>query len=185
MTGPGHTLTGTMAGIPLGFFVFEMNAGLIISIATVVACILGSTAPDWLEIPYKSKSVNRHGKTVTVVKRVIKHRGVTHILSLWVFGFIWTYLYLKKGYPTIIELEMQRYCVFILFGFFAGGILHLLGDIPNKKKIPMFTTFDGISFNLWESGKHERSTCAALLVLTLLFVFYDKSIFNLLDRLTT
>ena len=183
MTGPGHTLTGTMAGIPLGFFVFQMDSNLIIAVATVIACIFGSTAPDWLEIPYPSKSVNRHGKEVKVTKRLLKQSRITHTLSLWVIGFTWSFLYLKKGYPSIVELELPRAVVFVLFGFFAGGILHLLGDMPNKKKIPMFTPFDGISLNLWESGKHERSTCAALLVLTLLFLFYETPIFMALNRL--
>ncbi len=73
--------------------------------------------------------------------------------------------------------------IFILFGFFSGGILHLLGDIPNKKKIPMFTPFDGIALNMWESGKHEELTCVLLLGLTLLFIFYEDPIFLALKQL--
>ncbi len=183
MTGAGHTLTGLIAGIPLGFFAFNMGAGVILSLLTVGACILGSTAPDWLEIPYSSYQKNKQGKKIKVIKRVLKHRGITHTLSLWVIGFIWSFLCIKNRQATLFNAELPLSLIFILFGFFSGGILHLLGDIPNKKKIPMFTPFDGIAFNMWESGKHEELTCALLFGLTVLFIFYEEPIFLALKQL--
>lgn len=184
MTGAGHTLTGLIAGIPLGFFTFKMGAGVVISILTVATCILGSTAPDWLEIPYSSTQKNKHGKEIKVIKRCLKHRGITHTLSIWIFCFIWAFLYIKNGQSVIFDIDIPISVVFLLFGFFAGGILHLFGDIPNKKKIPMFTPFDGIALNMWESGKHEELTCVVLFGLTVLFIFYENPIFLALKQFT-
>lgn len=56
---------------------------VVVDPGTVPLAMLGATAPDWLE------SVSG-----TVLRRKIKHRTVTHVLTSWLvaatfFGWVW------------------------------------------------------------------------------------------------
>lgn len=183
MTGSGHTLTGFVAGIPLAVLCYQNGAGVTGTIGCLAACVMGATAPDWLEVPYKSKQKGKNGTPQVVRKRLLKHRGVTHIITLWGMAFLWSFTYLKEGSDPLKFTEFSLLMISLLFGFFGGGVLHLLGDIPNKQKIPIFTPWDGIAFNLWKSGEYERVTGAILLILSLLFTFYESVVYGFIIRL--
>ena len=183
MTGTGHTLTGILGGIPLAVLSYHYGGDVIGSTTVVAMTTLGSTAPDWLEIPYKSTSKDKKGNEVTVTKRLLKHRGVTHIFTLWLTVFLWAFCYLKAGYDITGVTELPNMLVAMIFGFCGGGVLHLLGDMPNKQKVPIFTPFDGISLNLWKSGKFERTTGALLLASTIAFSYFEQTIFDTIHSL--
>ncbi|KDM90891.1 metal-dependent hydrolase [Photobacterium galatheae] len=183
MTGTGHTLTGLLSGIPLAYLTLSYGAGVTASIATLACCTLGSTAPDWMEIPYTREGKNKNGNTIKVTKRVLKHRGVTHILSVWVLLFFWSFIYLKDGANPLGDLDIPISIVASLFGFFGGGIVHWLGDLPNKQKLPIFTTLDGISLNIWQSGNFERTTGLMILIASILFVYFESTIYQYLKGL--
>lgn len=177
MTGAGHTLSGIIGGLPLGYMVYAASGSLVAAFITTTSCVLGSTAPDWMEIPYGTTKKDPKGNTVSVTKRLLKHRGVTHILSLWVLVTLWAFLYIKDGYSTIFSVELPYLLVAAIFGFAYGGVLHLLGDIPNRQRVPIFTCYDGIALGLWESGKGERLTCFLLLFFSGTFLYYQEEVY--------
>ena len=77
----------------------------------VPVCLLGSTAPDWLE--WVARALNRK----------VKHRTVTHYVSVWGFGaicgqFIWDFHS-------------------IIFWFCVGGLLHVLADSLTVSGVPL------------------------------------------------
>jgi membrane-bound metal-dependent hydrolase YbcI (DUF457 family) len=183
MTGTGHTLTGLLGGIPLAALSYHYGSGVIGATTIVAMTTLGSTAPDWLEVPYKSTSKDKNGNAVEVTKRLLKHRGVTHIFVIWLAAFLWAFCYLKAGHDITGFTELPIMAVAMIFGFCGGGVLHLLGDIPNKQKVPIFTPFDGIALNLWKSGNFERTTGGLLLAATIAFVYYEQPIFDTIHSL--
>lgn len=182
MTGAGHTLTGVLAGIPLAALSYKLGAGVTGSLACLATCTLASTAPDWLEIPYRAtktvKDVKGKEVVTVVTKRLLKHRGITHIILAWVAAFLWSFVYLKAGSDIFGWTDLPKTTVAILFGFFAGGVLHLMGDLPNKQKVPILTPWDGISLNIWKSGEFERTTGALLLSATAAFVYFEDPIYT-------
>ena len=181
MTGSGHTLSGLVSSIPLTVLAFNTTLSVTATIAVASCCVVGATAPDWLEIPYSSTKRTINGKQKKVIKRVFKHRGITHIAAIWVISFFWAFLYLKDGHDPFNNIEIPQTLVAMLFGFSWGGILHLLGDLPNKQKIPIFTPLDGISFNLWKSGKMEKTTTTILFIISLCFVYFEDHIYKTLS----
>ncbi|MCY9860988.1 metal-dependent hydrolase [Vibrio coralliirubri] len=178
MTGTGHTLSGLVSGLPLGYVVYASSGSLVASLVAAACCILGSTAPDWLEIPYSASKKNAKGEDVAITKRILKHRGLTHILSVWVLVTLWSFLYVRDGYSSFFSIDLPYLLASAIFGFSYGGVLHLLGDIPNRQRIPIFTTYDGIALGLWESGKGERFTSVMLLIFTASFFIYQDEIYG-------
>lgn len=176
MTGAGHTLSGLVGSVPLAVIVFNATGSVVGAAAAITCAIMGSTAPDWLEIPYKSTKIKENGIEKKVTKRLLKHRGVTHIVSIWVLIFLWAFLYIKDGENPIFDFELPMLIVSMVYGFAGGGIMHLIGDLPNKQKIPVFSTFDGISLNIWESGKYELLTTFIILSATCCFYYYENKI---------
>ncbi len=153
MTGRGHTMTGLALAIYPASLVFEQ--GLIFSFLAAFGCVLGSTAPDWLEIPMplKNDDGNRIG-----TKRLIRHRTWTHVFSWWLLlAWLTTSLAVGDTLPVFdkVSFEYRYYIYSALMGFSIGGLLHLICDMPNKQKIPIFLPIDGFSLNWWKSGRRE------------------------------
>ena len=119
-----------------------------------LACLSGSSAPDWLEF------------------KIIPHRTITHVLSLWlcvaVYGYHLAYG-LTDGIPAITSAN--SFLGAFLLGFGAGGISHWLGDVLNKQPVPIFTLWDRVAFGLFRSGDHQRLTCLFISVVAWLYVF--------------
>lgn len=94
----------------------------VISPPHVAVCIAGATAPDWLEYVLK------------VVKRHVKHRGTTHILTHWLlaalaFTFIWDYHGIGAA-------------------FCWGGVIHILTDAMTVSGVP-FSPYSDRRFHLF------------------------------------
>lgn len=93
----------------------------------------GGTAPDWLEIAWWRFGRGRH--------LWVQHRTWTH------WGVAWLAL-LACSY-----VGMQHYAWFaMLFGFAAGGVMHLLADWPNPMGVPWLLVSRRHSLKLWKSG---------------------------------
>jgi inner membrane protein len=140
MTGYGHRVTGIIAATITTPIALGMGmTGWLMAVFT----ILGSTAPDYLEI--------RKPKGGTV----IKHRTITHFVPLWIalltYGLIGADIIafeIPVPTPSIMISE-------VILGFATGGLLHLLFDFPNPMGIPIFHPYRRVSLNLWRSGKAE------------------------------
>jgi membrane-bound metal-dependent hydrolase YbcI (DUF457 family) len=94
------------------------------------AGVAGSTAPDWLEVAWWSRT-----------RRLwITHRTATH------WGVAWIAL-LAAAYHWLGHRPLAA----ALFGFACGGVTHLLADWPNPLGVPWIATRH--SLNWWNSGR--------------------------------
>lgn len=158
MTGKGHTFVGLVTSIAV--YKFSKDLGLTGYIAAILS-IIGSTAPDWMEIRVKSGEGCR---------TLIKHRTITHWLPIWIGLFIFSYFYITKEYN--FNFYINEYIIEALLGFSIGGLLHLLTDLPNPQGIPILTPFSSnrFSLKLWKSGKYELLITNFFLILSLIYI---------------
>ncbi|WP_066338080.1 metal-dependent hydrolase [Azohydromonas lata] len=135
-----HELTGWAAGIAAAAWVIRQGAVgpyHLWMLATVIAGYFGGTAPDWLEqIPWRKN------------KRWCTHRTITH----WVPGWV------ALLYAANAGLGTYWFCA-PLFGFAAGGLIHLLIDWPNPLGVPIL--WSRHSLKLWKSGHADSFVVAA------------------------
>ena len=111
----GHLLTGAALAVPVGVAGHPLFA---------TGIMLGATAPDWLEMPYRVG----YGTW----KRVIPHRTLTHwpmpyllaLIGLWLFG-----------------QDISATARMVAMGFAAGALLHLLMDFGTPMGIPLMLPF--------------------------------------------
>jgi membrane-bound metal-dependent hydrolase YbcI (DUF457 family) len=145
----GHHLTGLAAGIltaAAGWHAFGAS-----SLVAIPMGWSGGTAPDWLEIAHAEFSSSRQ-KWVRV--SVIPHRTITHWWPLWValafvvVTMLFHVLHLFAARDAEIVIRMA------LAGFVAGGVMHLLMDLPNPTGIPILSPFarSRKSLRWWRSG---------------------------------
>lgn len=122
MTRMGHTITGlALATAFTGF----REPGMIVGV------LLGCTAPDYLEMPYRDR------RSPWGIERVIPHRTLTHWPLLWV-GLLLVGLFLPMGglgqqMPLPSFATHLQWCV---TGFAAGGLMHLFCDWMTPMGIP-------------------------------------------------
>lgn len=105
----------------------------------VTTCIMaasvwpGTTAPDWLEIRFRNKTL-------------LRHRGYTHILLLWLglsalsFSFLLGFLE-----------EPFIYAGAMLFGFSLGGISHWIGDVGTPMGVPVWHPRKRVTLRRWRA----------------------------------
>ncbi len=88
----------------------------------VAPCVLGATAPDWLEWVFKA------------IGKPIKHRTTTHILTHWLtFALFATFVFDLHG---------------ILAAFAWGGVSHILTDAMTVSGVP-FSPYSDRRFHLF------------------------------------
>jgi membrane-bound metal-dependent hydrolase YbcI (DUF457 family) len=129
MTGAGHRVTALFSAA-LAYPLCK-DYGF----AAAVACALSGTAPDWLEVPWRTWTGRQ--------RRLIPHRRITHWAAAWLVlaAFGWSH----SG--TMLWATV--------FGFACGGLTHLLMDLPNPAGIPVLHPWHRRSLNWWRSGEHE------------------------------
>jgi membrane-bound metal-dependent hydrolase YbcI (DUF457 family) len=128
-----HHATGWAAGIIAAAVVAKAGAGgpyYLWSALSLLLGMAGSTAPDWLEVAWWSKS-----------RRLwITHRTLTHWGIAWVGLLVYSFQMLGT-HPLAAAA----------FGFACGGIMHLLADWPNPLGVPWI--LGRHSLNWWKSGR--------------------------------
>lgn len=118
-----HRLFG--AGLAVGSALLATALGGSALLA-FVCTFPGSTAPDWLEIPYGERGETR--------RSVIPHRTLTHFVPLWVALFGGALWWLTQTPPALENLLASA-----LLGFSAGALSHLLLDLLTPLGVPLFT----------------------------------------------
>lgn len=164
-----HHSTGVAAGVIAAMVVFNAGAGGPYQVWSVVAfflACLGSTAPDWMEVAWWSR---KH-------RLWIKHRTWTHWGIAWVGALVYAYFAMRDVFWAPA-----------LFGFTAGGIMHLLADWPNPMGVPW--VYGRHSLKLWKSGKCDIIVVGlawtAALLITDHLCFQNVHTLWLLDTLKT
>ena len=151
-----HHATGWAAGVIAAALVAHAGAGgpyQVLSMLAFVMGALGGTAPDWLEVAWWAPK-----------RRLwITHRTWTHWGLAWIALLVYTYL----------QLPHHAWAP-PLFGFAAGGIMHLLADWPNPLGVPWIIRRHSLRW--WKSGRHDLIVIgAAWLAATIVadHVFFD------------
>lgn len=120
MSPTGHNITAAALGCASASYIFsKLNDPLGASLA-LAGAMLGARAPDWTEIA-RWKNGKRYS--------VIPHRGPTHWPGFWLFGAIYSALYIEAPYSFLITL------------FFASAVLHLILDWMTPSGIPLVHPF--------------------------------------------
>lgn len=145
MTNTGHRVTGLISAIVLSAAMSNHQ------LPAVFFCLIGGTAPDWLEIA-------RTDKETGVRTSIIPHRTITHWLPLWLILL------------AVSIWNMPGFFAAAGVGFAVGGLTHLLFDIPNPMGIPVLNPNKNISLNLWRSGKNEWLLIPAYFLIALVIV---------------
>lgn len=122
-------------------------------VLTLVAGYAGGTAPDWLENAWWSRGTGR--------QLWIAHRTWTHWGLAWIGLLYLCYVNLDR---SLLAAPM--------FGFAAGGLMHLLADWPNPLGVPWLLT-QRHSLKWWKSGRCDYLIIGA--VWTLAIGYADRA----------
>lgn len=204
MTHSGHLLSGAFASL-YPFLVASQYLNTTGAICAGGFALLGSLAPDFLELPYpKFKKKKRvwflPDKTITVHSRVFAHRGITHSILIWVVLYLFAFYALQNAGHFFEIFSFLKTTAFgktindpyfsaCMLGFSFGGLIHLAGDFPNKTGLPLCYPMPyRIGLDLWNSGNHEveMNMTLGILLLPLLFFTYlnpGMDMFSLLWKL--
>ena len=149
----GHHRTGLAAGFLVAAACWHAMG--LAALFAIPSGWFGGTAPDWLEIAHSEPAPPRPwdgGKRKWVRVSVIPHRTITHWWPLWSLLACAVFLVALPPAPRMM-----------LAGFAAGGIMHLLMDVPNPSGIPILTPRSRFGFGWWKSG-HAREPATGLLM---------------------
>jgi membrane-bound metal-dependent hydrolase YbcI (DUF457 family) len=117
-----HSITHRLAGVGLGFAVIATMGDYI----TAAGVVIGSTAPDFLEIPRWNNGAR---------SSVLNHRTITHWFPLW---------FLLIGYAWLHRFGSNEFDYFLwtfFFGYGLGGLLHILMDMATPMGVPIVLPF--------------------------------------------
>jgi membrane-bound metal-dependent hydrolase YbcI (DUF457 family) len=152
-----HHATGWAAGVIAAAVVAHAGAEgsyFVWSILALLAGVSGGTAPDWLELAWWSRR-----------RRLwITHRTLTH----WGLGWLGLLAY------SYFSLGRHPWAP-VLFGFAAGGVMHLLADWPNPLGVPWI--FGRHSLRWWRSGRCDMIVIASSWLLAIWvsdYVYFDN-----------
>ncbi|MEZ9708821.1 metal-dependent hydrolase [Vibrio breoganii] len=135
-----------------------------------IMVVLGSTAPDYLEIRYRQEVPKKgikglvSGDTRYVSKTVFSHRGITHVISIWVGFFYYSYAclfdvtlisWLSYFFDSNSYATSNLWILVPLFGYSYGGLVHLLCDVPNGRGLPIVPVCFRVKLGLWHSDQME------------------------------
>lgn len=121
-----HAMTGLLAGVALAFYA---KTSLPVGASIVLGVLMGSSAPDWMEIARWEKKCYLFRQDEHIRKSVIPHRTITHTLSIWVLLCAFaSYWLLTTSYSVF------NYCV---VGFLVSVLTHLLLDFRTPMGIPL------------------------------------------------
>ena len=158
----GHRLTGIAAGCLAAAILYPLLRDM--SLVAIPAGYVGGTAPDWLEIAHAEFSPQQQR---WVRQSVIPHRTITHWWPLWLALLVGVMVWpvhawiiapgLFNGH-SLFTLNLAPILRAVVAGFTAGGIMHLIMDVPNPSGIPILTPMARSRWSLhwWRSGNAQE-----------------------------
>ncbi|MFI3255905.1 MAG: metal-dependent hydrolase [Psittacicella sp.] len=170
MTGSGHLKTGIAFSTAVILNIWLLTNNSFFAISAAVTCILGAKAPDYLELRKKG------GGTI------IPHRTITHWVLMWVLVFLSFDISIRSfsfwgGFNYSILIQ---YLCCLGYGYAFGGIVHLLGDFPNKQGIPfLLPKSTKFALYLWNSGKHESAIISVSILVSALYILLKLGILSI------
>ncbi|MHB0872879.1 MAG: metal-dependent hydrolase [Acidithiobacillus ferrooxidans] len=149
----GHHLTGLAAGLLVAAAGWRTFGGS--ALAAIPFGWSGGSAPDWLEIAHAEYS---QPLRKWVRQSVIPHRTITHWWLLWqalaLLVAVWPLRIPAIHLSPALSMPVGPVVRMALAGFAAGGVMHLLMDVPNPTGIPILTPLarSRFGFGWWRSG---------------------------------
>lgn len=134
-----HGVTGWAAGVMAAAVVELSGAAGPFHVWAIGALLMGYSgggAPDWLEISWWRFGRGRHS---WIPHRTLTHWGIAWLALLWLS---------YRALPFFPWMSL-------VFGFAAGGLMHLLADWPNPMGVPWLWVTWRHSLNWWKSGQYE------------------------------
>lgn len=164
MTKKGHTIVNGC----ISLVTWIVSGDILFSLAVFLA----ASAPDTLEISYRSSSGYKG------YSRVINHRTITHWWPLWVF--LWYYSLQISFFLADIthtNTSITHYLNSFILGYAVGGIVHLSVDALSPMGIPILTPFSKSrkSLTLYSTGKTEWRVVYPIAFFTILWVISKKT----------
>ncbi len=118
-----HRLLGTAVAFASASITMQFGGSAVLAF---LCTFPGSTAPDWLEIPYGGRGEDR--------RSIIPHRTLTHYAPLWL-GVLGGALWLLAQQPVAaVNLTASAAA-----GFSLGALSHLFLDLLTPLGIPLFS----------------------------------------------
>ncbi|RIY31042.1 hypothetical protein CKF54_08000 [Psittacicella hinzii] len=151
----GHMITGINLGVCLTIGAINwFNVPYLIAIVSGYLTYKGSMAPDYLEMRWFDREKQE-------IRSIIPHRTITHWLLLWVACMVFAgYKFYQGGVWWLLP-----------FAYCAGGVLHILLDLPNKKPIPIFLPVGGTCLKWWASNEKQGIICLITSLLMAGFIY--------------
>lgn len=138
MMGRGHMGTGLATS---SYLVYSGLEPIVMGILAATIFI-GSVFPDRME------------KIGPI--RILAHRGLSHWILGWVAVFSGSFYY--------VNANPDQIWVWGIVGLSFGSLVHIMGDVPNYQKVPLFSLKPSFSLGLWKSGKNDFAIILALLL---------------------
>lgn len=141
----GHQAVGICVGVMVAAVLHHWGFPLIDEIAGGAAAFPGATAPDWLEIAHAKEGQDGRWHRSSI----IPHRTITHWWPLWFFPLLAAAIMLGDS-----SHKWAAGLATAVLGFCAGGLSHLICDIPDPTGIPISSprAHSRISLRWWKSG---------------------------------
>ncbi len=129
-----HFRAGLALGIPLSCGAYFATHNPLISGMILTGSMVGSSAPDWLELAWhtggdKKKGWFSFGYEEGIRHSIIPHRTITHWYLAWTFLSIFAIAYL---------LRHQGFIDYFVAAFFISGWLHIRMDSKTSMGVPWF-----------------------------------------------
>jgi inner membrane protein len=135
-----HYACSTAVGgiVASGLYVFS-GSNWLICVILFWGFICGSSAPDWLEISWRT-GANREKR-----HSIIPHRTITHWMALWALIF---------GVCLQHAMAHQNVLSIFFLGFSASALIHVLMDSATPKGVPWLHPYKRIGI---ESTANDNS----------------------------
>jgi inner membrane protein len=124
-----HRFTGTALGLWMGLYLQSKTGHTGWAASVALGAYLGSTAPDYLEMPSWSQGVR---------SSIIPHRTITHWVAGWIALLGWTWWNMQHQ-----SAALPLVGVYAVFGFASSALLHCLMDGLTPMGVPWILPFRG------------------------------------------
>lgn len=122
--------THTMVGLAVGYALAKLgHQESWYAAALFAGAYLGSSAPDWMEMPSSKRTSHLFSADTHERVSVIPHRTITHTLLFWAMATIYSVYFMAAQNGVWQSL--------VLFAFCVSGLAHLLCDASTAMGIPL------------------------------------------------
>ena len=122
--------THTIIGLAVGYALVKVGHQEGWHAAALFAgAYLGSSAPDWMELPSSKRISHLFSEDTHERVSVIPHRTITHTTLFWALATLYSVYFLYA--------QNSAWQSLVLFAFCVSGLAHLLCDATTPMGVPL------------------------------------------------